>query len=108
MAEYVPDPPTSVASSEPPSPPFSEDEDVLFPYWEWRALVRREWAARVRLSEQEHSDIQWIGEQLLSLAHRLLLNEETAGRFWVRSLESEACFYLRVRRLRAIHAQAHQ
>ena len=107
MAEYVPDSPTSVASSEPHSPPFSEDEDVLFPYWEWRALLQEEWAARVRLLEQEHSYIQWIGEQLLSLAHRLLLYEETAGRFWVRSLESEACFVLKVGRLRFIHAPSH-
>ena len=65
-----------------PGPPFLEDEDVLFPYWEWRTLLREEWAMRERLVEQEHSHIQWIGEQLLSLAHRLLHNEESAGRCW--------------------------
>ena len=108
MAEYVPDSPTSVHSSGPPSAPFSVEEDVPFPYWEWRRLAQEEWAASVRLLVQEHSDIQWIGEQLFSLAHRLFLNEETAGRFWIRSLESEAFTYLEVRRLRDIYRQPHQ
>ena len=107
MAEYVPGSPISVASSQSPSLPFSEDEDVLFPYWEWRTLLREEWAARERLLEQEHSHIQWIGEQLLSLAHRQLYNDKSAGRFWVTAQENESCFVLKVGRLRFVHAQSH-
>ena len=34
MAEYVPDSPTSVASSWYSDIPFEEEEDVLVPYWE--------------------------------------------------------------------------
>ena len=38
MAEYVPDSPTSVASSDSrpwsPLPPLEEEEDVLVPYWD--------------------------------------------------------------------------
>ena len=36
MAEYVPDFPTSVASSGPPTQQFMVEEDVLFQYWDWR------------------------------------------------------------------------
>ena len=81
MADYVPDSPTSVDSSGPPSSPFSEDEDVPFPYWEWLWTVREEWAARERLSVQEHTESYSLGEEFLRLAYRLFLNEETAGRF---------------------------
>ena len=107
MANYVPDSPTSVDSSGPPSPPFSEDEDVPFPYWEWLWTVREEWAARERLSVQEHTESYSLGEEFLRLAYRLFLNEETAGRFWIRSLEREAITYLGVRRLRDIYRQPH-
>ena len=34
MAEYVPDSPTSVASSWYSDIPFEEEEDVLVPYWD--------------------------------------------------------------------------
>ena len=108
MAEYVPDSPTSVDSSGPPSPPWDpQDEDVLFPYWAWRWLVREEWAARGRVSAQEATEIHSAGEQFLLLAHRLFLNEETAGRFWIRCLESEAFTYLGAWRLRDIYRQPH-
>ena len=102
MEEYVPDSPTSVDSSGPSSPPFSEDEDVPFPYWEWRRIVREEWAARGRVWAQEATEIHSAGEQFLLLAHRLFLNEETAGRFWIGCMESEAFTYLEAR-LRQLH-----
>ena len=103
MAEYVPDYPTSVASSGPPSPPWDpQDEDVLFPYWAWRWLAREEWAAPEWISVQEHTESYSLGEEFLHLAYRLFLNKETAGRFWIRSAADEAFVYLEAR-LRQLH-----
>ena len=103
MAEYVPDSPTSVDSSGPPSPPWDpQDEDILFPYWGWWWLAREDWAAREWISVQEHTESYSLGEDFLRLAYRLFLDEETAGRIWIRSTECEAFVYLEAR-LRQLH-----
>ena len=103
MAEYVPDSPTSVASSGPRSPLWdSQDEDVLLPYWEWRWLARQEVVARYRIFLQEHTEGYSLGEELLRLAYRLFLDEEAAGRHWIRSTADEALVYLEARQ-RQLH-----
>ena len=70
MAEYVPDSPTSVASTDSwfPSLPFVEEEDVLAPYWELveEDLHRREYEVRQALSAdgQQLRD-SWHNQHLL-------------------------------------------
>ena len=67
------------------------------------AVARREeWAARERISVQEHTESYSLGEEFLRLAYRLFLDEETAGCFWIRSTECEAFVYLEAR-LRQLH-----
>ena len=70
MAEYVPESPTSVASTDSwfSSLPFVEEEDVLVPYWELveENLHRREYEVREALSadEQRLRDF-WNNQHLL-------------------------------------------
>ena len=67
------------------------------------AVARREeWAARGRISVQEHTESYSLGEEFLCLAYRLFLKEETAGRFWIRSTADEAFVYLKAQ-LRQLH-----
>ena len=103
IAEYIPDCPTSVASSEPPSPPCAPlYEDFTFPYWGWRWLAREEAAARYRILLGEHTEGHSLGEEFLRLAYRLFLDEETAGRYWIQSMADEALVYLEARQ-RQLH-----
>ena len=70
MAEYVPESPTSVASSDtcPWSPSFEEEEDVLVPCWDiiHEEFYRREDEFREALSsdEQQLRDF-WHNQHLI-------------------------------------------
>ena len=70
MAEYVPDSPNSVASTDSwfSSLPFVEEEEVFVPYWDLveEDLHRREYAVREALSavEQQLRDF-WHNHHLL-------------------------------------------
>ena len=57
---------------------------------------------------QEHTESYSLGEEFLRLAYRLFLNEETAGRFWIRSTECEHFTYLGVQQLRDTYRQPPQ
>ena len=59
MSEYVPDSPTSVASSGPRSPQWDPhcDEDFTVPYWGWRWIELEESAARYRILLCENTEI---------------------------------------------------
>ena len=107
MAEYVPDCPISVASSGPHTPQFEEEEDVLFPYWDWRKahFFRQEWEEPEDLLSHEHETVQWLGARLLSLAHRQLQHAESAGRFWVSAEESNFRLALNVEKIHFLQAQ---
>ena len=104
MAEYVPDSPTSVASSGPWSSQWDPhcDEDFTVPYWGWRWIAREEAAARYRPLLREHTEGYSQGEAFHRMLYRHFLDEETAGRYWIHSMADEAFDYLEARR-RQLH-----
>ena len=72
MAEYVPDSPVSVASSDTrpwsPLPPLKEGEDVLVPYWDiiHEEFFRREDNFREALSsDEQHLRDFWHNQHLM-------------------------------------------
>ena len=99
MAEYVPDSPTSVASSGPRSSQWDpQDEDFTFPYWGWRSLAREEAAARYRILLPEHSKGYSQGEAFHRMVYRSIFDEEIVGRYWINSMADEGFAYLDARR----------
>ena len=104
MAEYVPDSPTSVASSGPRSPQWDPhcDEDFTVPYWGWRWIDREETVAHYRILLHENTEVYSQGEAFQGMEYRSFLDEkkETAARYWIESMATEAFVYLDARRRR--------
>ena len=100
MSEYVPDSPTSVASSGPWSPQWDPlcDEDFTVPYWGCHRLELEESAARYRILLCESTEIYSEREAVQRMLWRTFLDEEIAARHWIQSVATEAFVYLDARR----------
>ena len=104
MAEYVPDSPTSVASSGPRSPQWDPhcNEDFTVPYWGWRWVAHEEQVARYRILLCESTEIYSEREAVQRMVWRTFLDEEIAAHHWIQSVATEAFVYLDARR-RQLH-----
>ena len=100
MAEYVPDSPTCVASTGPRSTQWDPHcgEDFTVPYWGWRWVAREETAARYRILLRENTEAYSQGEAFHRVVYWSLLDEETAGRYWIESMAVGAFVYIEARR----------
>ena len=100
MSEYVPDSPTSVASSGPRSPQWDPhcDEDFTVPYWGWRWIELEESAARYRILLCKNTKIYSQREAVQRMVWRTFLDEEIAARHWIETMAIEAFVYLDARR----------